>query len=732
MKKISCLFFFFLFLDVQTFATNESAAVMRGMVNRLFPKYARSFVFVVKEDSGKDCFSLRSERNKIVISGNDANSMAVGLNYYLKNFCRTTVTWFKDDPVEMPETLPEVTGIVRSSAKVPDRFFLNYCTFGYTMPWWKWSDWEHFIDWMALNGINMPLAITGQEAIWYQVWRKLGLTDKEIRSYFTGPAHLPWHRMCNIDGWQGPLPMDWIEEQKALQKLIVTREREFNMRPVLPAFSGHIPAALKRIYPHLRCTPVSQWGGFSDDYRCTFLDPGDSLYRVIQKAYLNEQTRIYGTDHIYGIDPFNEVNPPSWDEKVLSTYARQIYRSLSSVDPKAVWLQMGWLFYNDQKHWTPSRIRAYLRGVPQDRLILLDYFCDFKEVWKGTDRFYGQPYIWCYLGNFGGNSMLAGNMKDVSWKVDDVMRNGGDNFKGIGSTLEGFDMNEFMYEYLFSKAWDPGQGDDAYIRQLADSRTGRISPAARQAWSILCNKVYVQPASCCQSILVNARPCLTGYGSWKTDTRVSYAQADLLSAWRLLLSVKGCNRNTLAFDDVNIGRQVLGNYFQTVRDEFSKAYRAGDLSMLQNRGAKMKAILSDMERLLDCHPSFSLKKWISGARDMGKNPEEKDYYERNARTLITVWGDSPSLTDYANRAWAELTDQYYAVRWNHFIDEVIDAVRAGQPFDEKKFLNWSLSFERQWIEPSHVLKYHEGGNGITVAREIYAKYAHEINPIRLN
>ncbi|MCH4016916.1 MAG: alpha-N-acetylglucosaminidase N-terminal domain-containing protein [Prevotella sp.] len=113
MKKISCLFFFFLFLDVQTFATNESAAVMRGMVNRLFPKYARSFVFVVKEDSGKDCFSLRSERNKIVISGNDANSMAVGLNYYLKNFCRTTVTWFKDDPVEMPETLPEVTGIVQ-------------------------------------------------------------------------------------------------------------------------------------------------------------------------------------------------------------------------------------------------------------------------------------------------------------------------------------------------------------------------------------------------------------------------------------------------------------------------------------------------------------------------------------------------------------------------------------------------------------------------------------------
>ena len=38
---------------------------------------------------------------------------------------------------------------------------LNYCTFGYTMPWWTWQDWERFIDWMALNGITTPLAATG-------------------------------------------------------------------------------------------------------------------------------------------------------------------------------------------------------------------------------------------------------------------------------------------------------------------------------------------------------------------------------------------------------------------------------------------------------------------------------------------------------------------------------------------------------------------------------------------
>lgn len=36
------------------------------------------------------------------------------------------------------------------------------------------------IDWMALNGVNTPLAITGQEAIWYDVWKEMGLKDQEI------------------------------------------------------------------------------------------------------------------------------------------------------------------------------------------------------------------------------------------------------------------------------------------------------------------------------------------------------------------------------------------------------------------------------------------------------------------------------------------------------------------------------------------------------------------------
>ncbi len=725
MKKIFSLFLL-LFAICQIHAEDNNIATMRKMTLRLFPRQAASFDFRLLNETSTDTFNIKSEGNKIIISGNNANSMAVGLNHYLKNYCLTTISWYKDDPIELPKTLPVIPEEVTVKAKVPTRFFLNYCTFGYSMTWWKWSDWEHFIDWMALNGINMPLAISGQEAIWYKVWRKLGLTDEEIRGYFTGPAHLPWHRMCNLDGWQGPLPKEWLSSQAELQEHIVAREREFNMRPVLPAFSGHVPAALKRVYPDIKTSRVSEWGGFADKYRCNFLNPMDSLYALIQKEYLTEQSRLYGTNHIYGIDPFNEIDPPSWSADSLGMMAKHIYESVAVVDPEAIWLQMTWLFYADAGHWTAPRIKSYLSSVPQDKLILLDYFCEYTEIWKQTDSYFGQAYIWCYLGNFGGNSFLSGPVKLVSERLANALENGGSNLKGVGSTLEGIDLNQFMYEFVLEKAWNSGQTDKEWFLKLADRRTGKVSPEARKAWEILAEKVYIQPAQVGQGTLTNARPCLKGHGHWTTRPTIEYRAEDLVEAWSLLLSVKDCQRDSYEFDLVNIGRQVLGNYFNVVRDEFTLAYKAGDIQLMKKRGNKMREILEDIDRLVSCHQVFSLKKWITDARDMGHDAASKDYYEMNARSLISIWGDSYSLSDYANRSWAGLTKHYYYVRWDRFINEVIKAAEGKTSFDEEAFFNQSRMFENEWVNPNNKINFNEGGDGIKLARKLYNKYAKEI------
>jgi len=701
--------------------TDNASALARRILGRSADKIRFTDIAPAKKGRCTDRFTLTSHGDTVVIGGNSANSMAVGLNYYLKNYVGTTVSWYKDDEVYIPGTFPSVDGIIEVQAEVPERFFLNYCTFGYTMPWWKWADWERFIDWMALNGINLPLAITGQEAVWQKVWRGMGMTDDEIRAYFTAPAHLPWHRMCNIDGWQGPLPQEWIDSQAQLQKQIVARERQLGMRPVLPAFSGHVPAALKKYHPDAAFHAVGDWNKFDSIYQCTFLYASDPLFKKIQRRFLEEQTRLYGTDHIYGVDCFNEVAPPSWEPADLRSVGATVMKSLTDVDPQARWLQMTWLFYYD-KNWTPERVKAYLSGVPKGKLILLDYFCDNTPLWNKTDKFHGHDYVWCFLGNFGGTTFMIGNPREVSRRIDEVSDKGGKNYVGVGSTLEGFDVNPYLHEYVFDRAWNRPLTDDETFRALAKSRTGN-SEKAVEAWRILIDSVYTQRTRVGHATLNNSRPCLKGTGCNYVKNKITYSNSTLVEAWGLLLDADGGSRDTYEFDLVNVGRQALGNYFRDLRDDFNKAYISGNVDSLRLVGGQMRELLSDITSLLACHPTFSLRRWLEDARSMTDDPAQKDYYDRNARTLITYWGGN-RLFDYANRAYAELNDQFYAERWNRFIDQVIADTEAGRTFDQKAF-NQSISeFEHNWTEPSQYKVYYlPDGDGVATARKLFNKYA---------
>ena len=699
---------------------NEDFPQVRELAERIIPEHHESFVFEAVEDSS-DCYEISMDGEKVLIRASNANSAAVGLNHYLKNYCLTTVSWDARNPVEMPDELPSVEGTVKVNAHCGDRFFLNYCTFGYTMPWWGWNEWERFIDWMALNGVTMPLAITGQEAVWQKVWMKHGLTDEQVRSYFSGPAHLPWHRMSNIDYWQGPLPQEWIDGQAELQKKILKRERELGMTPILPAFAGHVPKELADVYPSIDTTRVSYWGGFADEYRCTFLAPMDSLYAEIQKDFLTVQTEMFGTDHIYGVDPFNEIDAPSWDPQTLGNMAAHIYGSMAAVDPEAVWLQMGWLFYADPAHWTQENIRSFLRAAPQDRLIMLDYYCEFTEIWKQTQEFYGQLYIWCYLGNFGGNTMMSGNFRTVSSRIDDALANGGDNLIGMGSTLEGFGVNMFMYEYILERAWDTGMSDDEWIEVLADRRLGYADEGARKAWRTLCDEVYTEHSKTGHATLTCAHPALEGNWHWTTKPSTNYPAETLWNVWETLLSAES-DRDTYEYDVVNVGRQVLGDHFMAVRDQFTEAYKSGDLPLMQEKAAMMLDIIDDMDRLVACHPEFSLKDWVDMARSFGETPQQKDYYETNARTLVSVWGDSYHLSDYASRAWAGMLSSFYKVRWEMFLKAVMDSFKAGVPFDAKAFDARIWEFENSWAKSSHEIGYPEPGDPVATAREMLAKY----------
>lgn len=706
--------------------TDPEIIAMQGLLNRVVPDYADKFKLERIENDSVDCFELESARRKIVIRGNNANSMAVGLNHYLKYYCKAQYSWFEADKLEMPAELPAISEKVSEQARVPERFFLNYCTYGYTMPWWSWDEWEHFIDWMALNGINLPLAITGQEAVWYKVWSDLGLTDEEIRSYFTGPAHLPWHRMQNIDRWGGPLPMSWLEDQEALQKQIVARERELNMKPVLPGFAGHVPACITRIYPDAPLASLGDWAGFDSICWCKFLDPMSPLYTEIQQKFIAEETAMFGTDHIYGIDIFNEMIPPSWEPDYLGRVSRQVYESLAAADPDARWLQMTWLFWNERQYWeVDNRIEAYITSFPKEKQLLLDYYCDRQPVWERTDSYYGVPYIWCYLGNFGGNSMLVGNLDTINARIERAFDKGGDNFCGIGSTLEGFDCNPFMYEYVFEKAWTGDLHTDkvAWIEKLADQRAGKEDPNMREAWKLLTDSIYNWPSTPGQCVMVNARPTMGAYHQYYVNPRYRYNNLELLNVLDKLLAVDSGSR-TLHFDVVNVTRQMLGNYFSDLQKEYVAAYKDGDYEKLHENEAIMTEILNDLDTLLNTESAFLVGKWIADARAIGITDEDKDYFESNARNLITTWGEEDALlNEYGSRSWAGLTKTYYAYRWKEFFKDVNAAIEANVPFDEEAYHKRICEYEGQWWrERLYEFNAEPVGDGMTIASEIAERY----------
>ena len=670
---------------------NPEVNAATALAHRIFPRQAGHFVFEALPAGASDYFTLRSEGRKIVIGGNNANSMAVGLNYYLKYYCHVNVGWFAWDKGDMPKRLPAVETPVKIDARVPQRFFLNYCTYGYTMPWWTWKEWEHFIDWMALNGINLPLAITGQESIWYQVWTELGLSDEEVRSYFTGPAHLPWHRMLNIDRWGGPLPKSWLEGQEALQKQIVARERELNMKPVLPAFAGHVPPELQRIYPDAKIERMSDWAGFALEDYPWFLDPEDKLFPEIQKRFLEKELAIYGTDHVYGIDIFNEMIPKSWDPAYLGRVSHGVYESLAAADPDAVWLQMTWLFYNERKYWfegdSDERVKAFLTSYPAGQSILLDYYCERMEVWRKTQSYYGIPFIWCYLGNFGGNTFLAGNIQEINGLIEGTFAEAGPSFQGLGSTLEGFDCNPFMYQFIFEKAWDMPQHQnlDTWAGTLAQMRSGVNNADARAAWKELFDEIYIQRSVPGHSPIMNLRPSFQRSTSYHSSVRFNYENEKLRSVIDRLLAADG-EGPSYGFDLVNLTRQYLSNQFEQRFAEYKTAYENGDTEQMAALKEEMLACFDTLDELLASQDYFLVGKWIADARSWGATPEEADYFESNARNLLTSWGDRGNLlTDYADRSWAGLVKTYYKPRWEMFFEAVDEAVAAGEKLEGERF-----------------------------------------------
>ncbi|MHB1037731.1 MAG: alpha-N-acetylglucosaminidase TIM-barrel domain-containing protein [Pirellulales bacterium] len=705
--------------DVRLAPPIAAEAAARGLLQRLLPDRADRFVFEqIEADAGRDVFELESRGEKIVVRGNRGLAMAMGLNWYLKHVAHCDVSWYGNQ-LALADPLPQVPAKIRRVAWARYRYFLNYCCFGYSLPWWDWQQWEKLIDWMALNGVNAPLAVTGQEAAWEAVCRRLCLGDEQIEKFLAGPPFLSFGWMGCLDGWGGPLPKTWNARREELGRKILARQRQFGMTPVLQGFTGHVPPGVTEKFPAAKLQQI-RW----IEWETHVLDPLDPLFPRIAAMFLEEQRQRFGTDHLYAADTFIEMVPPSGEQEYLKRLSRAIYDGMAKSDPAAVWVFQGWPFFNQHAFWTPPRIRAFLDAVPNDRMLVLDLYCDSVPVWSQTEAFCGKPWAWCYVQSFGRAVHLGGAMDKMAQELPAVRRNAAaGRLAGLGFVNEGLCYNPVAYDLMFEMAWRDEPVDLArWIDGYARHRYGRADADASAAWATLKDAVYSSPAGAVS--IVTRAPTLDPAG---LDSRKT---AQLAQTWQRLLQASDRlgSADTFRFDLVNVARQVLSNRAANLQHDIVAAHRAKDPARLAAAGGRFLGLIRDLDELLATRREFLLGANLEDAKRWGQTDTERARMEWNARRVLTTWGATAALRDYARKEWSGMLTGFYAKRWERYLAAQVQALRTGKPLDEAAIQRELVQWELAWADQRESYPAEPRGDSVAVARRLWAKYGGAFEP----
>ena len=636
---------------------------------------------LVKSD--KDFFELDQAGTKVVIRGNTWVNIASGLNWYLKYYAGVHLSW-NQMQTKLPARLPAVKTKERHETDLALRYDFNYCTFSYSMAFWDWKRWEKEIDWMALHGVNLPLAIVGEECVWRNMLLKLGYTEQEVGEFIAGPAFLAWWEMNNLEGWGGPLPQSWYARQEKLQKQILARMKQLGMHPVLPGYCGMVPHDAKQRLG-LNVADAGLWNGFQ---RPANLLPTDARFAEIATLYYNELTKLFGKADYYSMDPFHESNDDASIDYAKAGQA--MMQAMKRVNPKAVWVIQG---------WTENPREAMVDGMNTGDLLVLDLFSECRpmfgipSIWKREQGYKQHQWLFCLLENFGANVGLHGRMdqlldnfyllKSSKFEAQSSM------LQGIGFTMEGSENNPVMFELMSELPWRQEKfTKEAWIKNYVKARYGVEDKTVEQAWLVLVQSIYNCPAGNNQQgpheSIFCGRPSLNNFqaSSW-SKMKNYYDPADTKRAAELMNSVaeKYRGNNNFEYDLVDITRQALADqarlqYQRTIAD-----YKAFSRQCFDKDAQRFLDMLLMQDKLLGTRTEFRLGHWTQEAINAGNTPEERKLYEWNARVQITTWGnrycaDTGGLRDYAHKEWQGLLKDFYYVRWKTYFDALAAQMKA--------------------------------------------------------
>ncbi len=668
---------------------------VKGIISRVIgEKYLEQFDLRLDRRLKTDYYAVESLRGTIRLISNSGVGLASAFNCYLKDVCKCHVSRF-GNRIELPQNLPQVNGRIERHTKFQHRYAYNYCAHSYSMAFWNEEDWQKEIDFLAMNGVNMVLDITGMEEVYRRFLTKLGYRHREIKNFLTGPAYFAWCYMANITGVGGPLHDDFFNESCTLARKNHRRMQVLGMDVVLEAYNGMVPSDIQK---KIRDIPTIEQGLWNGLPRPLMIDPASvsyvkyaTLFYECQKEVFGDITKYFAGDICHEGGSLKGAN----EKEVYMNFVG----TLTKFRKDAIVIMQGW-----GENPTKSFIK-YSKPFRDDHVLMLDLFAESRPKSEGRNAPLAKfNYLYGMLNSFGGRMGIHGNIDVLPSKIKESSKNS--NFKGIALTAESNTSDPAVVDLFFSTVWEDIKDTNAWLKDFAERRYGQRNESIEKSLEIqlktaLSDKYYNLGEGAPENLLCG-RPegRYDKVSSWG-NTKFGYNVKEFEEAAKLFLKDydKFKDNECYVYDAVNILRQVLSNRIYGVILSMESEYKSKDYFAFIENGEKLMKYADLLDKVLLNHKDFTLSEYLGRVEKYSKKLDDftKELYMIDAKALITTWYSRPAanpggLHDYSNRQWGDLISTFYKPRWERFINYVKDEMDGKKP----ESIDW-FKMEWDWV-----------------------------------
>lgn len=675
---------------------NEILDEVNGVVTRTIgAKYIDWFKFVIEDrvDAQHDYYEISNQDGKIQIKGNKGLSLTTGLNYYLKYYCNVSITQ-QARQVNMPATIVPVKETIYKETPYEVRYAYNFCTHSYTMAFWGETQWKNELDYLALNGFNAILDVTGAEEVYRRFLNELGYSNDEAKDWLVGPSYYGWQYMANMENVNGPIPDSWFADRTQLARENQRKMRALGMTPVLQGYSGMVPNSIQSKDSNAQIIAQGSWNGMQ---RPAMLKTTSSTFDDYAEIFYRVQKEVYGdvTDY-YATDPFHEGgNTGGIGRDVVG---RRVLDVMKKADNKAIWVIQSWSFQ-------PALLQNITAEEKNENILLLDLNGTKGAKYSSTNEFASSDWVYCMLENYGGRSGIAGNLKKYT-TIPSQIKGKTNHMTGIGIAPEGTNNNPVKYDLFLEMMWEDEDIDlDSWVEHYVERRYGADSEHAKNAWKLLLETSYMNTNGYADppESIINARPQFDATKAAPNgNTNIHYNKQKFEKALSYLMEDYDALKDSegYLYDVTDFLRQGIANSAQNEYVSFTSAYKSNDKTIFSESSKRFLDMIALQDQVLNSNKNFMVGTWLQASEEaaVGQDAFTQKIYSMNSKALITTWAPYYcwGVYDYANREYGGLTKDYYQKRWQTWIDRLSrnlggEKVNTDYSTSEAQQLAWEWS-----------------------------------------